>query len=269
MMGVAPPHHLHVQTRQKVDTKIGSTRGKEAKVVVSTMVGRGAPQRPAHRSIQSTNERQGGPLLTHFLYPPSYLVRFFTVAVLSVFQNPGNDSAGLEPTHFHSITRKENHWKIKEFFFIFIWFNDKGKRFIFMFPKYPRARFLYLMSHLWADLRSQSFALMELQKRQDQGQPERKGQKRKLEEEFEEEREISVAPSGEAHQALSCEVSAQVNILSTTFSWKEADRAAAKRATHVLAELAKNGTLKTSRSAFSLLQFLGFCSCSCSCSCTW
>ncbi|KAJ9700275.1 hypothetical protein PVL29_005882 [Vitis rotundifolia] len=81
---------------------------------------------------------------------------------------------------------------------------------------------------------------MELQKRQDQGQPERKGQKRKLEEEFEEEREISVAPSGEAHQALSCEVSAQVSILNATFSWKEADRAAAKRATHVLAELAKN-----------------------------
>ena len=37
------------------------------------------------------------------------------------------------------------------------------------------------------------------------------------------------------------EVSAQVNVLNTTFSWLEADRAAAKRATHVLAELAKNG----------------------------
>lgn len=102
---------------------------------------------------------------------------------------------------------------------------------------------------------------MELQKRQDQGQPERKGQKRKLEEEFEEEREISVPPSGEAHQALSGEVTAQVNILNTTFSWKEADRAAAKRATHVLAELAKNGTLPISRSALSSLEFPWFCSC--------
>ncbi|XP_010255973.1 PREDICTED: ARM REPEAT PROTEIN INTERACTING WITH ABF2-like isoform X2 [Nelumbo nucifera] len=82
---------------------------------------------------------------------------------------------------------------------------------------------------------------MEQQKHQEQQQklPERKGQKRKLEEEIEEEREISLI-SPDAHQALAAEVSAQVNILNTTFSWKEADRAAAKRATHILAELAKN-----------------------------
>ncbi|KAJ7954914.1 ARM repeat protein interacting with ABF2 [Quillaja saponaria] len=80
---------------------------------------------------------------------------------------------------------------------------------------------------------------MELQRRQDQGLPVRKGQKRKLEEEFEEEREIS-APTGDAREALLSEVSSQVDILNSTFSWKEADRAAAKRATHVLAELAKN-----------------------------
>ncbi|CAK9318621.1 unnamed protein product [Citrullus colocynthis] len=80
---------------------------------------------------------------------------------------------------------------------------------------------------------------MELQKRLDQSLPERKGHKRKLEEEFEEEREISV-PTGDAKQALLTEVSDQVEILNSTFSWKEADRAAAKRATHVLAELAKN-----------------------------
>ncbi|KAH7522347.1 hypothetical protein FEM48_Zijuj07G0128700 [Ziziphus jujuba var. spinosa] len=81
---------------------------------------------------------------------------------------------------------------------------------------------------------------MELQKRQDQSLPaERKGQKRKLEEEIEEEREISVS-SGDARQALLSEVSAQVNILNSTFSWNESDRASAKRATHVLAELAKN-----------------------------
>lgn len=84
---------------------------------------------------------------------------------------------------------------------------------------------------------------MELQRRQDQDLPERKGQKRKLEEEIEEEqREISsAAPFGDARQALLNEVSAQVNILNSTFSWHEADRAAAKRATHILAELAKNG----------------------------
>ncbi|KAJ4955125.1 hypothetical protein NE237_011908 [Protea cynaroides] len=81
----------------------------------------------------------------------------------------------------------------------------------------------------------------EQQRRQEQQScPERKGQKRKLEEEFEEEREISLLPSPDAHKALVSEVSAQVLILNSTFSWKEADRAAAKRATHVLAELAKN-----------------------------
>ncbi|GLU08845.1 hypothetical protein SLE2022_257300 [Rubroshorea leprosula] len=81
---------------------------------------------------------------------------------------------------------------------------------------------------------------MELQRHQEQGLPERKGQKRKLEEEIQEEPEISLPPSGDARQAIMCEVTAQVDILNYTFSWREADRAAAKRATHVLAELAKN-----------------------------
>ncbi|KAG7991538.1 hypothetical protein I3843_02G081900 [Carya illinoinensis] len=80
---------------------------------------------------------------------------------------------------------------------------------------------------------------MEHQRRLDQSLPERKGQKRKLEEEVEEGREVSV-PSGEARRALLSEVAAQLTILNSTFSWKEADRAAAKRATHILAELAKN-----------------------------
>ncbi|XP_037493930.1 ARM REPEAT PROTEIN INTERACTING WITH ABF2 isoform X2 [Jatropha curcas] len=86
---------------------------------------------------------------------------------------------------------------------------------------------------------------MEPERNQDHGLPERKGQKRKLEEEIEEEqREISAAvPFGDARQALLYEVAAQVNILNTTFSWNEADRAAAKRATHVLAEFAKNEEL--------------------------
>ncbi|KAF8401677.1 hypothetical protein HHK36_012623 [Tetracentron sinense] len=81
---------------------------------------------------------------------------------------------------------------------------------------------------------------MEQQKHQEkQTRPERKGQKRKLEEEVQEQRDRSLT-SPDAQQSLSCEVSAQVNILNTTFSWNEADRAAAKHATHVIAELAKN-----------------------------
>ncbi|GLT78481.1 hypothetical protein SLA2020_500150 [Shorea laevis] len=81
---------------------------------------------------------------------------------------------------------------------------------------------------------------MELPRRQEQGLPERKGQKRKLEEEIKEEQELFLPPSGDTRHALLCEVTAQVNVLNSTFSWREADRAAAKRATHVLAELAKN-----------------------------
>ncbi|KAL9364398.1 hypothetical protein Peur_042271 [Populus x canadensis] len=89
---------------------------------------------------------------------------------------------------------------------------------------------------------------MELKKHQDQRLPERKGQKRKLEEEIEEgKREISAAeaaaaaaPYGEARRVILNEVYAQVNILNSTFSWHETHRGAAKRATHILAELAKN-----------------------------
>ncbi|CAN0856656.1 ARM REPEAT PROTEIN INTERACTING WITH ABF2 [Linum grandiflorum] len=85
--------------------------------------------------------------------------------------------------------------------------------------------------------------LMELQKRKDQGLPERKGQKRKLEEEIKEE-QPGISPSSaacsDARHAILSEVAVQVNILDSAFSWLEADRSAAKRATHVLADLAKN-----------------------------
>ncbi|CAI0466232.1 unnamed protein product [Linum tenue] len=84
---------------------------------------------------------------------------------------------------------------------------------------------------------------MELQKRQDQGLPQRKGQKRKLEEEIKDE-QPGISPSpvdcSDARRAILAEVAVQVNILDSAFSWQEADRAAAKRATHVLADLAKN-----------------------------
>ena len=90
---------------------------------------------------------------------------------------------------------------------------------------------------------------MEHLRHQDQSLPERKGQKRKLEQEIEEEREISV-PSGDARKALLSEVGAQVTILNSTFSWKEADRVTTKCGTHVLAELAKNGINYQKKSKF-------------------
>ncbi|KAG8499780.1 hypothetical protein CXB51_006185 [Gossypium anomalum] len=81
---------------------------------------------------------------------------------------------------------------------------------------------------------------MELQRCEEQGLQERKGQKRKLEEEFQEDRDATPLPTGDARRALLAEVTAQVKVLVSAFSWHESDRAAAKRATHVLAELAKN-----------------------------
>ncbi|GAB2266576.1 hypothetical protein Dimus_001572 [Dionaea muscipula] len=72
---------------------------------------------------------------------------------------------------------------------------------------------------------------------------ERKGQKRKLDEPVEHHRRDNPAPSissdGDRELVLR-EVTAQVSTLSTTFSWIEADRAAADRATHILSKLAKN-----------------------------
>nr|CAB3461559.1 unnamed protein product [Digitaria exilis] len=107
----------------------------------------------------------------------------------------------------------------------------------------------------------------EQQKQQPQ-RPRRKGQKRKLEEEAaataavaaaaasslgsagadddNEEEEDGSAASSEiysrhSHAAIAREVRAQVDVLlRCASSWRHADRAAAKRATHVLAELAKN-----------------------------
>ncbi|KAJ1423782.1 SKP1/BTB/POZ domain superfamily [Sesbania bispinosa] len=82
---------------------------------------------------------------------------------------------------------------------------------------------------------------MEFQRRQDQSLSERKGQKRKLDEELQEERQISVAPpTADERAALLADISEQVSVLESTFTWNEADRAAAKRATHALADLAKN-----------------------------
>ncbi|GMH27751.1 hypothetical protein Nepgr_029594 [Nepenthes gracilis] len=71
----------------------------------------------------------------------------------------------------------------------------------------------------------------------------RKSLKRKLEEDFEDShRRIDLALSSqpEENQDLLREVIAQVNILNSAFSWIESERAAAKRATQVLSEFAKN-----------------------------
>ncbi|KAK9672003.1 hypothetical protein RND81_12G069500 [Saponaria officinalis] len=62
----------------------------------------------------------------------------------------------------------------------------------------------------------------------------RKGQKRKLDHHDD---RHSVVISGDS---LRREITALIGVLRLKFSWTEADRAAAKKATHVLAELAKN-----------------------------
>lgn len=74
----------------------------------------------------------------------------------------------------------------------------------------------------------------------------RRSLKRKLEEDFEEDRKIVSLLSHDAHQDLVREVKDQVEILDSVFSSTEADRASAKRAIHVLSELAKNGNTNTS-----------------------
>ncbi|XAR61202.1 hypothetical protein NMG60_11034840 [Bertholletia excelsa] len=68
----------------------------------------------------------------------------------------------------------------------------------------------------------------------------RKNLKRKLEGEFEEDRKIITLTTHDARQDLIRDVRAHVDILDSMISSIEADRAAAKRAIHVLSELARN-----------------------------
>lgn len=85
-------------------------------------------------------------------------------------------------------------------------------------------------------------SFMELQRRQDQSLSQRKGQKRKLDDEHHDEGQISAAPpTADERAALLYDVAEQVSVLESTFTWNEVDRSAAKRATHALADLAKNG----------------------------
>lgn len=72
----------------------------------------------------------------------------------------------------------------------------------------------------------------------------RKNLKRKLEEDFEEDRKVVALSPRDNHEDLVRNIRAQVDILDSTFSPIEADRLAAKTSIHVLCELAKNGTTK-------------------------
>ncbi|CAM8986102.1 unnamed protein product [Rhodiola kirilowii] len=84
---------------------------------------------------------------------------------------------------------------------------------------------------------------MELPRRQDQNLLQRKGHKRKLEDEYNAELEFPDDAPGDdsnAWQPLLKSISLQVGVLNSSYSWKESDRVASKRAAHVLAELAKN-----------------------------
>jgi hypothetical protein len=77
--------------------------------------------------------------------------------------------------------------------------------------------------------------------------PTRKSSKRKLEQDFEHENQsrhkIPATDGFETHQKLTSSIQSLVDILNSTFSSLEADRAAAKRATSALSQIAKNGTL--------------------------
>ena len=69
----------------------------------------------------------------------------------------------------------------------------------------------------------------------------RKSLKRKLEEEFEEDGRLDALSQPHALRELVREVGVHVSVLNSAISSSEADRSAAKRAVHVLTELAKNG----------------------------
>ncbi|XP_028087038.1 ARM REPEAT PROTEIN INTERACTING WITH ABF2-like isoform X1 [Camellia sinensis] len=68
----------------------------------------------------------------------------------------------------------------------------------------------------------------------------RKNLKRKLDEDFERDRKIATLSPHDANQDLILDVRTQLEILDSTFSSIDADRAAAKLAIHVLSEFAKN-----------------------------
>lgn len=99
---------------------------------------------------------------------------------------------------------------------------------------------------------------MENQKRHEQlpsSSAARRSLKRKFDEDFEDDRRIDDVSTGDVNQDLVREVRTQVEILDSTFSAIEADRASAKRATQILSELAKNGSAKIVELLFIYLFF--------------
>lgn len=96
--------------------------------------------------------------------------------------------------------------------------------------------------------------------------PARRSLKRKLDQDFEEEkadRKVSIVQSNAAEQDLIQDIRDQVNVLNSIYTSDEADRAAAKRAVHALVERAKNGTV------FSFYHFLSNCVYLVICLCFW
>ena len=95
----------------------------------------------------------------------------------------------------------------------------------------------------------------------------RKGSKRKLEQDFEHENQdrhkipaTDTAAGCESHQKLTRHIQTQVDILNSSFSSLEADRAAARRATSVLSQFAKTGTfLSLSLSTFRFFFYKNNC----------
>jgi len=145
----------------------------------------------------------------------------------------------ITPPIWHSLacSNPELHLEHPFFFFFFFFCFSSAPRFCTLWVASQKTeRDLLLLLPLLLLLSS-----MDLHSRPDHCLPERKGQKRKLEEDFEDDRQISAPPTGHARDALLSDVKDQVIVLDSTFSWKESDRAAAKRATHALADLAKNG----------------------------
>lgn len=69
----------------------------------------------------------------------------------------------------------------------------------------------------------------------------RRSLKRKLDEDFGDDRKIDALSPRDDHQDLAGDIRTQVEILQSSFSSIEADRAAAKRAIQILSDFAKNG----------------------------
>lgn len=113
-MRAASPHHIHIKKPvRSIDIGSDQPENWEAckktinyKVVASTVVGRaavkykGRASPPSNsiqfNSIQLTNGRQRWAPLPH-----THLVRWFYCRSLIGVPEPGNDSAGIQPTHFY------------------------------------------------------------------------------------------------------------------------------------------------------------------------